>query len=141
MSNIYDSIKLGGPDSNAEYLGIFVAWLISNNLLSDNIRGPASRECASVLMQDMTGQAFLTTVLHGELKPDHLTEAGRGFSEDYFMSGKYREDYNASNLFGDDDWMDYDAVSPRITAAYRKYTQPEKGKFMAKILKFPSPRR
>ena len=137
MSNIYESLKLGGPERNAEYLGTFVAWLVSNNLLSMDLENSAARSVASVSMQDMTGAAFLTTEMHGELKPAHLNEKGRGFSDQYFVSGRYREDYDASQILGKDDWQDYAAVSPKITAAYVKFGKPKAKTLMAKILQFP----
>ena len=134
---------LNGPERNVEYLGIFVAWLVSNNLLAVEIEQSVGRSTARVRMQDISGSAFLTTVLHGELKPGHLSETGRKFSEFYFVSGKYRADFDACNVKGENDWIDYDEVSPRISAAFREFAAPKPkiAKMVAKILKFPGPSR
>jgi len=143
MPDIYESIMLGGSTRNVEYLGIFVAWLTSNNLLSAEIERSSGSAIARVRMQDLSGQAFLTTVLHGELKAAHLNETGQKFSESYFVSGKYREDYDSSNVRGENDWHDYDEVAPKISSAFRKFNtpKPKLAKMVAKILKFPGPSR
>jgi hypothetical protein len=139
MSETYESIMLNGPERNVEYLGIFVAWLVSNNLLAVEIEHSVASSTARVRMQDLTGPAFLTTVLHGELKPGHLSETGRKFSEYYFVSGKYRTDYDSCTVKGENDWFDYDEVSPKISAAFREFSAPKPKlvKMVAKILKFP----
>ena len=87
-------------------------------------------------MQDLTGSAFLTTVMHGELGSAHLTEQGRKFVEYYFMSGDYLADFSSRGYGEDDEWLLYDDLAPRITAAYRRMQTPVK-RFTAKILKFP----
>jgi hypothetical protein len=139
MSYSYQSITLGGQDRNAESLGAFVAWLVTNNLLGAQLAQQAATEAARVKMQDLTGAAFLTTVLHGELKPEHLNEVGRGFCERYLASGDYDRDYSEVTYVGENEWHRYQEVSPCITAAFRKLTQPEPifKKLTAKILKFP----
>ena len=143
MSEAYGSIMLNGPERNVEYLGIFVAWLVSNNLLAVEIEHAVASATARVRMQDITGPAFLTTVLHGELKPAHLSETGQKFSEFYFVSGKYRADYDNCNVKGENDWIDYDEVSPCISAAFREFSapKPKLAKMVGKILQFPGPSR
>lgn len=137
MEDSYASVTLGGEDRNAEYLGIFVAWLVANDLLAEPLKRRAAKAVSRLRLQDLTGSAFLTTVLEGELRPDQLSEAGRDFAERYLVSGTYRRDFDAIAFDGDDEWAHYDVVAPLITAAWRGEPQPEKSPKTAKILKFP----
>jgi hypothetical protein len=143
MPKTYESIMLGGFNRNVEYLGVFVAWLASNSLLSAETERSSGSAIARVRMQDLSGQAFLTTVLHGELKSAHLSETGQKFSESYFVSGRYREDYDSCAILGENDWHDYDEVAPKISSAFREFNnpKPKMARMVAKILKFPGPSR
>jgi len=140
MEDSYASVTLGGDDRNAEYLGIFVAWLVANDLLSEPLKRRAAKAVSRLRLQDMTGSAFLTTVLDGELGPSHLSDAGRDFAERYLVTGDYRRDFEAVAFAGpgdDDEWAHYDAVAPKITAAWRGEPTIDKPRKSAKILKFP----
>ena len=147
MTDAYQTIRLGGENRNAESLGDFVAWLVTNNLLDPVLEEHVGREAARVKMQDLTGPAFLTTVLHGELKPAHLTAKGKRFCELYLASGDYDRDFEALEYHqlkhkGDNEWLRYDAISPKISEAFRKLTQPESPlkKLAGKIIQFPAKR-
>lgn len=136
MTEIYDSVRLGKDTRNTDYLGTFVAWLVINKLIDPALESAAGSAAARVRMQDLTGSAFLTTVMHGELRPGHLTEQGRRFVEYYFMSGDYLADFSNRTYQDEDEWLLYDELAPRITAAWRRMQAPVK-RFTAKILKFP----
>ncbi|XOV86280.1 MAG: hypothetical protein ACFHX7_15080 [Pseudomonadota bacterium] len=143
MNDSYEELRLGGDSRNVEYLGAFVAWLITNRLLSDQLESSAATAIARVRMQDLTGAAFLTTTLHGELGPHHLSPAGRQFAERYLTSGQYRQDFDACTYEGDNEWHRFDEISPKITAAYRAgagsgQASPRRS---ARILSFPSRRK
>lgn len=137
---IYETVDLGSkPSRNVEYLGAFVAWLTINNLWAKNVEWSAGAEIARVRMQDLTGPEFLTTVLHGELRANHLTDEGRDFVEHYFVSGQYRKDYDACEYEGHNEWVRYDEIAPRITAAFRAFKTPtaKLRSKAAKIIQFP----
>ena len=137
---IYESLQLGGTARNAERLGLYVAWLVSNNLLAENTEQSAGRASSHLRMQALTGPEFLTTVLHGELLADHLNALGQAFSEAYFVTGTFNEDYTSCDYTGENEWHRYDDVAPKISAAFRKFRKPvsrlKQG--MARILQFPS---
>jgi hypothetical protein len=139
MSDVYQSIRLGGENRNAESLGDFVAWLIANNLLDPVLEERAGRQAARVKMQDLTGPAFLTTVLDGELKPEHLNAAGRSFCEHYLASGDYDRDYQQLEYEEENDWLRYDVVSSLISKVYRTFVKPEAPlkSLLAKVIQFP----
>ena len=140
MTESYASVVLGGQDRNAEYLGIFVAWLVSNQLISEALNQRASKSVARLRLQDLTGSGFLTTVLNGELKPEHLSDEGNRFVESYFVPGRYRADYDGVEVDEENEWVHYDAVAPKISAAWREHRKPAKKPILGKILQFPSRR-
>lgn len=139
MSKSYQSIRLGGEGRNAESLGDFVTWLITNNLLDPVLEQRAGSQVARVKMQDISGGAFLTTVLDGELKPEHLSSAGQNFCESYLVTGEYERDTHGLKLDEENDWLRYDVIAPRITAACQALNKPKKSLThkMAKVIQFP----
>lgn len=142
MTESYASVVLGGEDRNAEFLGILVTWLVSNGLIAGALERRAAKAVSRLKLQDLTGAGFLTTVLDGELRPEHLSDAGQQFVETYFVSGQYQTDFD-NTPFDDateDEWRHYDAVAPKITAAWRAHQKPAKQSVLAKVLKFPSRR-
>tara|TARA_R110002072_G_scaffold20841_6_gene75236 strand:+ start:5222 stop:5650 length:429 start_codon:yes stop_codon:yes gene_type:complete len=140
MSDVYQSIRLGGEDRNAESLGDFVAWLITNDMLDPVLAEQSGHEAARVKMQDLTGAAFLTTVLHGDLKPEHLNETGRNFCAHYLASDQYDRDYQQLEYEAENDWLRFDVVSAKISEVYRAFIKPEPAlkKLAAKVIQFPS---
>ncbi len=142
MSKSYQSIRLGGENRNAESLGDFVAWLVANNLLDPVLEKRAASEVARVKMQAISGGAFLTTVLDGELKPEHLNADGQKFCEHYLVPGDYDQEVASLALTEENDWRRYDIVAPRITAAYRALNTPAKSikSKLARVIQFPGKR-
>lgn len=140
MTEVYGTLVLGSEDRNAESLGVFVAWLVCNNLLSEVLERSYGRAVARVRMHDMTGPEFLTTILHGELRADHLNDAGRGFTEHFLVAGHFEKLYEDCAFEGDDEWSRFAAISPGITAAFRRWREPAVKKKTARIIKFPGRR-
>ena len=145
-NNVYQTLRLGGENRNAESLGDFVAWLVTHNLLDAGLEAHAGREAARVRMQDTSGPAFLTTVLNGELRPEHLNAEGRDFCEHYLASGDYDHDYQRLapefKNEAENDWRRYDVVSVRINEVFRRFNKPEAPlkKLAAKVIQFPKRR-
>ena len=139
MPDVYQSIRLSGENRNAESLGDFVAWLITNNLLDPALEARAGRQVARIKMQDLSGPVFLTTVLDGELRAEHLNAVGRRFCEFYLASGDYDRDYQELGCEEESDWLRYDVVSSCISEVYRTFTKPETPlkKLVAKVIQFP----
>jgi hypothetical protein len=146
MSEIYESIRLNGPERNVERLGVFIAWLVSNNLMDAVLVRDNGSAVARLQLQDLNGPEFFTTVMHGEFKASQLNDAGRLFAENYFVSGRFNDDYADCTYKGENEWMRFDEVSPKIRFAFRALTEP-KPKLagvaggvaggVAKVLQFP----
>ena len=138
--NSYASIILGGSDRNVEFLGAYIAWLINARMFVEAIERISGEAITRVRMQSATGADFLATELHGELEASHLTENGRDFTEHYFLSGFYKQDFLKVEFTGENEWLRYAELAPLISAAYRDYQaskKPSLGKKLAKVLKFP----
>jgi len=136
----YKSMILGGTQRNAERLGAFVAWLVSNQLFTPHVEKSAGSTATRVRMHDLTGADFLAMELHGELKPEQLTEPGQSFTEHYLMSGQFDADYDSVDFNGENEWIRYEALAPKMTKAYQAFVKPAKTGLLqatAKILKFP----
>ena len=140
MSQIYATIALGRIGNNTQALGALVAFLVTNDLLNQQLVQDYSSAVGRIKMQDLAGAAFLTTVLGGELRSEHLSEAGQTFCEAYFGSEAEQQIHAQAAEDEEEDWRFYDAVSPVLTTLFRGKASPPSSfkKRVAKILKFPS---
>ena len=140
MSQIYATIALGRIGNNTQTLGAFIAFLVTNDLLNQRLVQDHPSAVGRIKMQDLAGAAFLTTVLEGELRSEHLSEAGQVFCEAYFGSETEQQIHAQAAEDEEEDWRFYDAVSPVLTTLFRGKASPpkKKKKRVAKILKFPS---
>jgi len=140
MSQIYATIALGRIGNNTQALGALVAFLVTNDLLNQQLVQDYPSAVGRIKMQDLAGAAFLTTVLGGELRSEHLSEAGRTFCEAYFGSETEQQIHALAAENEEADWRFYDAVSPVLTTLFRGKASPPSSfkKRVAKILKFPS---
>ena len=140
MSQIYATIALGRIGNNTQALGALVAFLVTNDLLNQQLVQDYPSAVGRIKMQDLAGAAFLTTVLGGELRSEHLSEAGRTFCEAYFGSETEQQIHAQAAEDEEEDWRFYDAVSPVLTTLFRGKASPPSSfkKRVAKILKFTS---
>ena len=140
MSQIYATIALGRIGNNTQALGALIAFLVTNDLLNQQLVQDYPSAVGRIKMQDLAGAAFLTTVLGGELRSEHLSEAGQTFCEAYFGSETEQQIHAQAAEDEEADWRFYDAVSPVLTTLFRGKASPPSSfkKRVAKVLKFPS---
>ena len=140
MSRIYATIALGRIGNNTQALGALIAFLVTNDLLNQRLMQDYPSAVGRIKMQDLAGAAFLTTVLGGELRSEHLSEAGQTFCEAYFGSEAEQQIHAQAAEDEEEGWRFYDAVSPVLTTLFRGKASPPSSfkKRVAKILKFPS---
>ena len=140
MSQIYATIALGRIGNNTQALGALIAFLVTNDLLNQRLVQDYPSAVGRIKMQDLAGAAFLTTVLGGELRSEHLSEAGQTFCEAYFGSETEQQIHAQAAEDEEEDWRFYDAVSPVLTTLFRGKALPSSSfkKRVAKISKFPS---
>lgn len=140
MSSPILSLRLG-RDSNEQSVGAVVAFLVAHDLLAPQLMAQYGSACARVKMQDLRGSAFLTTVLAGDLKLEHLSDEGIAFCQRYVESGQLAQDL--TNIGAEEnEWRLFDQLSVKMMSvlkppAPQSMTQSAK-QVVAKILKFPS---
>ena len=133
----YETIQFGDVTSNADRLGMLIAWLVNHQLTDANFERDNAKAISRLRLEDMTGPEFFTTVLHGEFGSDFLNQLGQDFVEEYFLSGTYDHDYSQVKSSAADTRLLNNHVSQRISKAYRKYVEPPSlAKKLAKVLRF-----
>jgi hypothetical protein len=135
----YASLVLGSEGDNIQSLGAMVAFLVSNDLLSEALQQRYPSAITRIRMQDLTGAAFLTTILDGELLAEHLNAEGRAFCQAYLVSGDFELDLASIDDQDLEDWLLYDRVSPVMAKVLMSQRQPSTGlrRMAAKVLQFP----
>ena len=137
VNRSYETIQFGDVTSNADRLGMLIAWLVNHQLTDANFERENAKAISRLRLEDMTGPEFFTTVLHGEFGSAFLNHLGQDFVEEYFLGGTYDYDYNQVKSGVADERLLSNHVSQRISKAYRKYVEPPSlAKKLAKVLRF-----
>ena len=128
------------PTKNAAtHIGIFLAWCINNDLLSNEQTEDNVDDVESVKSRKMTGAEFLITVCDEKLIDEDLTKIGNRFAKAYYQYVKpskfakiydhYIADY--SKILNDgveddvykieDTWENYDLLRPIIDQRFKEW--------------------
>ncbi len=136
------------PDENGGiHIGIYLAWCINSDLISDFQKEESQEDIAKVKNREMTGAEFLMANCDGKFTDEDLTDEGNSFTEDYYQDdtdfaenhATYLDDYQKlAGLFYKennvalesfyhvkDSWDLYDAVAPALDkrfAEWKAYT-------------------
>ena len=81
MSQIYATVALGRIGNNTQALGVLIAFLVTHDLLNPGLVQANPSAVGRIKMQDLAGAAFLTAVLEGELRSEHLSDVRQAFCE------------------------------------------------------------
>ncbi|WP_259343336.1 DUF7832 domain-containing protein [Capnocytophaga canis] len=90
------------PNENgATHIGMFLAWCIENDLISDWLREEAEEEIQQVKEGKLSGADFLISVCDEKLLDEDLSEIGNAFAQDYYKDdtdfgekfASYTDDY------------------------------------------------
>lgn len=130
--DVYDKAKwhYGGDfpedlDSFQGYVhtGMFLGWLIDNDLVSDQFKTDLSAEIERFKQQKLTGPQVFKRCCDGVLMLDDLNETGNQFAQAYFEfnTGEYLNDYGTmlaqdlpSVYHVADTWENYKKLKPVI---------------------------
>ena len=96
--------------------GMYLAWCVNLQLLSNDFAREFERETLRLRYRDLSPGAFFVKVTGGRLSDDQLSERGRLFAEHYYAT--YRADAVGWLYDSNDDWDTYDAIAPQLTKAY-----------------------
>ncbi|MGB1342194.1 MAG: hypothetical protein ACPHAN_12015 [Pseudomonadales bacterium] len=140
MSEIFATISLGKVGNNVQPLGVLTAFLVTHQLLNEIVLARHAGAVAAIRMQSMSGAAFLTTVLDGELRFDALSSEGRDFCRDYAGSELESEVLLRSTEGDLEDWALYEEVAASLYRMLKRSSAPPPSRLKqltAKILSFP----
>lgn len=120
------------PSAGATHIGMFLAWLILNDRVSEELVEDAPEAVAALKSKAMTGARFLIEVLDEKLIDEDLDSQGNAFAVAYYRGldhdSRYIDDYFAT--FGVDEaalysvpdtWENYAKLSKQIDARYQRW--------------------
>ena len=119
------------PESGSTHIGMFLAWIIENNLISNFHLRESSESVQQVKQRHMTGREFLLKECDERLWDEDLNEEGNAFAQVYYKSEddyeQYFDDYE--NVFDqyktlyhvEDTWENYDKLKPLIDESFRDW--------------------
>lgn len=116
------------PDENGgTHIGMFLAWIINNNLEGDLYKEELAEALEDVRKRKITGREFLIDECDEKFWEEDLSEVGFEFTESYYDS-QYHEDFEetlAENLPSvyhvEDTWENYDKIAQVIDKRFLKW--------------------
>lgn len=120
------------PEVNGgTHIGMFLTWIINNNLIGQIHRDDSAEAIQKVLSRQMTGRDFLVDMCDEKFWEDDLNEEGFAFTNYYYqvestdIFKNYIDDY--CDAIGDDfdslyeiedTWENYNRLKPYIDKKY-----------------------
>lgn len=125
--------------AGATHIGMFLAWMLMNDLASEELEEDAETELAQLKDRTLTGAQFLMTVLDEKPTDEEFSDTGNAFTVAYYQGlnndSRYVDDYllafgaSIEDLYSvEDSWAHYDQLSSLIDArfaAWQANGQPE----------------
>jgi hypothetical protein len=129
----------GLPEVNAgTHIGMYLAWVINNDLIGQLHREDSSAEIQKVLSRQMTGREFLIAMCDEKFWADDLNEEGLAFTNYYYQADStdtfknYIDDYvevlgnDVESIYEvADTWENYEKLQPLID---KKFSEWQKGR-------------
>lgn len=124
------------PYENAgTHIGIYLAWLINNELLQEDWQEEFEKAIARVKNRESTGRDILMEYFDETLGEDIMSDEALEFTGEYYDSA-YIDDFADALSSGEidsefavylheDTWENYDMVEPVITAKFEKWRSKE----------------
>lgn len=121
----YDSLdnhlpQAGSIERASVPTGMYVAWCANLGLLGAAFEEAHHSLVMRLRYREIKGSELLVAGCGGDLKPEHLSDTGRAFTESYF--GRYLDDF-ARTFAGEvyeveDSWQNYDEIARLLTREY-----------------------
>lgn len=116
-------------EAGATHIGMFMAWMIRHDLVSEDLQASASTELELVKSKKITGREFLVDLCDCKLMAEDLSEDGNTFASWYYESN-YLDDYaQVFKVRGEttmefcsvaDTWENYNQLAPVLA---KRFTQ------------------
>jgi hypothetical protein len=122
------------PIENAgTHIGMFLAWIINNNLYSDMHRYESNDSIQKVLRKEWTGRDFLINTCDEKFWQDCMNDVGNAFTRYYYANeqekpNSFLDDY--VGVFGDsvdslyeaeNTWENYEKLRPVVDKRYEAW--------------------
>jgi hypothetical protein len=125
------------PEENGgTHIGMFLTWIIDNNLIGQLHRDESSEEIQQVKNRQITGRDFLINCCDEKFWDDCLNEDGLKFTRYYYESdstevfSNYMDDYvgalggQVESIYEiENSWENYNILKPVIDKKYREWKQ------------------
>ncbi|WP_214350949.1 hypothetical protein [Pseudomonas congelans] len=118
--------------AGATHIGMFLAWMLLNELASEELLDDAESELNALEKRELTGGAFVISMLDEKLTDQEFNAVGNAFAIAYYEGlnndSRYVDDYVLA--FGvtqdaiysvEDTWANYDKLSPLIDARFAEW--------------------
>jgi hypothetical protein len=121
MTQIIDDIDThmgaaGAIERAALVPGMYLAWCVNLQLVSQAFTEGFEREMLRVRYRDLSPGAFFVKATGGSLTAAQLSERGQLFAQHYYAT--YRAGVVPALYDAKDDWDTYDTIAPSLTKAY-----------------------
>ncbi|MGR3807129.1 hypothetical protein SAMN05660772_00415 [Pasteurella testudinis DSM 23072] len=117
------------PVNNAlTHMGLFMHWIINNDLTSCLLKENFQREIEQVKSNQITGSEFIQKCCDEKLTSDDFNTNGNEFAQYYYSSDKYFDDYvdhsnpNLPTIFHEPNNLEkYNEISNIISKRYNEF--------------------
>ncbi len=117
-------------EAGATHIGMFMAWLILHDLISEDIQEDAAEAIAQVKAREMTGKDFVVDICDCKLLDDELSEEGNEFAAWYYETLYFQDYCQVFEITGDtavafcsveDHWQNFDKLAPVLDKRFDEW--------------------
>lgn len=123
-------------DSGGTHIGMYLNWIIDNELIGEFHLTESKDGIEKVKSREITGRDFLFNYCDGKFWNEELNGIGLEFTESYYSSGKYFEDYgkvlaNELNSIYEvkDNRQNYNLIKEKLDHRFKKWNSHKNKKF------------
>lgn len=120
------------PEAGATHIGMFMAWVIKNDLLSEQHAEKYQADIDAVLKREITGRDYLLRNCNSQITDEDLSDTGRAFAFDFYCDDEGYREYielydktfckKLSSFYEvRDTWENYDKISEAIDQKFGKW--------------------
>ena len=117
------------PEENCgTHVGMYINWVIDSNLIGEIHKEDSSEGIIDVKSKRITGRDFFFDYCDGKFWSDDLNSIGLLFTEDYYSSNKYFEDYattlddGSESIFTiENSWENYQKIKIVIDRRFKDW--------------------
>ena len=132
----YDDVdwhRKGSDESTVAHLGMFVAWLVCNDLVSREYGQVTQEDIDRLTSQEINGTWILENRLDGSLSNGSLTDEGDAFVGDYY-DRSYYDDFATAFVQEDledvpiqDDWRNFEILRVILDQRFSEWKMQQVG--------------